>query len=151
MNWNGVMPAITTCFDAELAVDHGFMAKHCNWLLDNGCTGIVALGSLGEGATLSYGERKEVLRTCVKSVRGRAPVVASISALSTAEATSLAKDASDIGCDACFDELDRFVELELAGEDADAAIPGLRAHLAGCPACREEHESLLALAADERR
>ena len=100
MNWNGVMPAITTCFDAELAVDHGFMAKHCNWLLDNGCTGIVALGSLGEGATLSYGEKTEVLRTCVKSVRGRAPVLASISALSTAEATSLAKDAADIGCDA---------------------------------------------------
>jgi hypothetical protein len=57
----------------------------------------------------------------------------------------------EVGCDTCFDELDRFVELELAGEDADTAIPGLRAHLAGCPACREEHESLLALAADERR
>jgi hypothetical protein len=59
--------------------------------------------------------------------------------------------APEVGCDTCFDELDRFVELELAGEDADAAIPGLRAHLSGCPACREEHESLLALAADERR
>jgi hypothetical protein len=56
--------------------------------------------------------------------------------------------APEVGCDTCFDELDRFVELELAGEDADAAIPGLRAHLAGCPACREEHESLRALAAD---
>ena len=100
MNWNGVMPAITTCFDAKLAVDHDFMAKHCNWLLDNGCTGIVALGSLGEGTTLSYGEKTEILRTCVKSVRGRAPVLASISALSTAEATSLAKDAADAGCDA---------------------------------------------------
>ena len=52
----------------------------------------------------------------------------------------------EVGCDECFDELDRYVELELAGADADAAIPGLRAHLAGCPACREEHESLLALA-----
>ena len=49
----------------------------------------------------------------------------------------------EVGCDTCFDELDRFVELELAGADADAAIPGLRAHLEGCPACREEHESLL--------
>ncbi len=54
----------------------------------------------------------------------------------------------EVGCDTCFDELDRFVELELAGEDADAAIPGLRAHLAGCPACREEHESLLVLASE---
>lgn len=52
---------------------------------------------------------------------------------------------AEVGCDVCFDELDRYVELELAGADADAAIPGLRAHLAGCPACREEHESLRAL------
>ncbi len=52
---------------------------------------------------------------------------------------------AEVGCDVCFDELDRYVELELAGADADAAIPGLRAHLAGCPACREEHESLHAL------
>lgn len=52
----------------------------------------------------------------------------------------------EVGCDVCFAELDRFVELELAGADAEAAIPGLRAHLEGCPACREEHESLLALA-----
>ena len=51
----------------------------------------------------------------------------------------------EVGCDVCFDELDRYVELELAGQDADAAVPGLRAHLAGCPACREEHDSLHAL------
>ena len=51
----------------------------------------------------------------------------------------------EVGCDACFDELDRYVELELAGKDADAGVPGLRAHLEGCPACREEYESLRAL------
>jgi hypothetical protein len=51
----------------------------------------------------------------------------------------------EIGCDECFAELDRYVELEVAGRDADAAIPGLGAHLEGCPACREEHDSLLAL------
>ena len=51
----------------------------------------------------------------------------------------------EVGCDACFDQLDRYVELELAGADVDAALPGLRAHLQGCPACREEHESLRAL------
>jgi hypothetical protein len=58
--------------------------------------------------------------------------------------------APEIGCDACFEELDRYVELELAGEDADAAVPGLRAHLDGCPACREEHDSLHAFVAGER-
>ena len=51
----------------------------------------------------------------------------------------------EVGCDECFEQLDQFVELEADGQDADAALPGLRAHLAGCPACREEHESLLAL------
>ena len=56
----------------------------------------------------------------------------------------------EVGCDVCFDELDRFVELEGAGHDADAAIPGLRAHLDGCPACREEHESLYALVSGEQ-
>lgn len=56
----------------------------------------------------------------------------------------------DVGCEVCFEELDRYVELELAGEDADAAIPGLRTHLDGCPACREEHESLRALVGGER-
>jgi hypothetical protein len=51
----------------------------------------------------------------------------------------------ELTCEQCFDQLDRYVELELAGEDVDAALPGLRAHLDGCPACREEHESLRAL------
>lgn len=49
---------------------------------------------------------------------------------------------TEIGCDECFEQLDRYVELQLAGHDADAALPGLRTHLDGCPACREEHESL---------
>jgi hypothetical protein len=56
----------------------------------------------------------------------------------------------ELGCDDCFAHLDRYVELELAGADADAALPGLAAHLDGCPACREEHESLLALAGGGR-
>ena len=58
--------------------------------------------------------------------------------------------APEVGCDVCFDQLDRYVELELAGADADRAIPGLRAHLDGCPACREEHESLRALVGGEQ-
>lgn len=99
MNWKGVMPAITTCFHDDLSVDHAFMGKHCRWLLDNGCSGIVALGSLGEGATLAFEEKVEILRACIDSAQGRAPVVAAISALSTAEAVALAKAAADAGCD----------------------------------------------------
>jgi hypothetical protein len=56
----------------------------------------------------------------------------------------------EVGCDECFDLLDRYVELELAGVDPEPALPGLRAHLDGCPACREEHESLRALVGGEQ-
>ena len=51
----------------------------------------------------------------------------------------------ELSCESCFEELDRYVEMELAGRDADAAIPGMSAHLRGCPACAEDHESLAAL------
>jgi hypothetical protein len=51
----------------------------------------------------------------------------------------------ELTCDECFEHLDRYVEIELAGRDADAAIPGMLAHLEGCPACREDHDSLVAL------
>ncbi|MEA2368165.1 MAG: hypothetical protein QOF65_2386 [Thermoleophilaceae bacterium] len=57
----------------------------------------------------------------------------------------------ELGCDVCFDLLDEYVELELQGADADAGVPGMRAHLDGCPACREEHESLRALVAADQR
>jgi 4-hydroxy-tetrahydrodipicolinate synthase len=98
MSWKGVMPAITTCFTEDLRIDHGFMTEHCRWLLDNGCSGIVALGSLGEGATLSFDEKLDLLQTCVRAVKGRGPVIASISALTTWEAAALAKAAVDRGC-----------------------------------------------------
>jgi 4-hydroxy-tetrahydrodipicolinate synthase len=99
MKWQGVLPAITTCFKPDLSVDHTFVAQHCQWLLENGCNGIVALGSLGEGATLSFEEKLEILRTCIKAVQGRGPVVASVSSLTTAEAVALAKEAAQLGCD----------------------------------------------------
>jgi anti-sigma factor RsiW len=56
----------------------------------------------------------------------------------------------EVGCEQCFEQLDRYVELELAGLDADREFRGLRAHLDGCPACREEHESLRALVGGEQ-
>jgi hypothetical protein len=51
----------------------------------------------------------------------------------------------EVLCDECFERLDEYVELELQGESADERIPGLRAHLEGCPACHEDYESLRAL------
>jgi predicted anti-sigma-YlaC factor YlaD len=48
-------------------------------------------------------------------------------------------------CDECFENLDEYVELELQGAEAEARIPGMRAHLEGCPACREDYDSLTEL------
>ena len=98
MNWKGVTPAITTPFNQNLTVDHGFLAEHCRWLLENGCAGVVALGSLGEGATLSFEEKTEILRTLGKAVGRNGTLVASISSLTTSESVSLAKAANDLGC-----------------------------------------------------
>jgi len=60
----------------------------------------------------------------------------------------LGPDGPEVSCEVCFAELDRYVDLELAGADAEAAVPGMAAHLHGCPACGEEHDSLLALLTD---
>ena len=51
----------------------------------------------------------------------------------------------ELTCDQCFEQLDRYVELELADADAVTAIPGMRAHLEGCSACAEDRDSLRAL------
>lgn len=57
----------------------------------------------------------------------------------------LGPEGPELSCEECFEQLDRYVELELAGSDADAAIPGMQAHLQGCSACVEDRESLRAL------
>jgi 1-pyrroline-4-hydroxy-2-carboxylate deaminase len=97
MKWYGVMPAMTTCFDEKLHVDHAFATRHVQWLLGNGCTGIIALGSLGEAATLTFDEKEAILRNLVKAA-GDKPVIGAISALSTDEAVALAKAAEKAGC-----------------------------------------------------
>jgi len=98
MKWRGVMPATTTAFDEHLNIDHAFVAKHARWLIDNGCTAIIAPGSLGESATLSFDEKIALWFTLVDAVGERVPVVAAIAALSTAEAVALAKRAAEVGC-----------------------------------------------------
>jgi len=54
----------------------------------------------------------------------------------------------ELTCEQCFERLDRYVDTALAGGDPDAAVPGMRAHLTGCPACAEDFDSLLAYVAD---
>lgn len=98
MKWAGVMPATTTAFDENLAVDHAFVARHAKWLIDHGCTGIVTPGSLGESATLSFDEKVALWKTLIDAAGERVPVVAAIASLSTAEAVRLAQHAADAGC-----------------------------------------------------
>jgi len=98
MNWKGVLPAITTNLNADLAVDHAALAQHVTWLVDNGCAAIVCCGSLGEAATLSTDEKIAVAKTCVAAVGRRAPVVLGIAALGTTEAVALAQAAEEAGC-----------------------------------------------------
>jgi dihydrodipicolinate synthase/N-acetylneuraminate lyase len=98
MKWQGVLPAITTPFAEDLSVDHDFLAHHADVLVRAGCTGIVALGSLGESATLAFDEKVSILTTLRSAVGGRAPVVAGIAALSTRDACDLARAAEAAGC-----------------------------------------------------
>ena len=98
-HWQGVFVAITTPFAPDLSVDHDFLRAHAAWLVDNGCTGIVPLGSLGESATLSFDEKVAILESCRRGVGDRVPVVAGIAGLATAECVALAKRAAAVGCD----------------------------------------------------
>lgn len=59
----------------------------------------------------------------------------------------LGPEGPELTCGECFEQLDRYVDLEVAGTDADAALPGMKAHLEGCPACGEDHETLAAFVA----
>src|SRR6185295_5077426 len=87
----------TTPFSADYSVDHAFLAQHAKWQIENGVDGIVALGSLGEAATLSFDEKVAILRTLSKALGGK-PLVAGIASLSTVEAVSLARAAQEAGC-----------------------------------------------------
>lgn len=99
LSWTGVMPAITTPLTEDLAVDSAFLSRHTAWLIEHGASAIIALGSLGEGATLRFDEKLDVLDACLQGAKATdTPVVAAISSLSTTEAVELAQRAADLGC-----------------------------------------------------
>ncbi len=98
-DWAGVLPAITTPFNDDLSVDHELLGRHVTWLVDSGCAGIVALGSLGEAQTLAFDEKVEILASCKRALGSSVPLVAGIASLSTREAVALAKQAEKAKCD----------------------------------------------------
>jgi 1-pyrroline-4-hydroxy-2-carboxylate deaminase len=97
MKWQGVMPAMTTRFDEQLHIEHEFMSRHGRWMIDNGCSGLILLGSLAEAGTLSLAEKQAVLVNMVGALESRAPIIAAVSALSTQEAVIQAKNAEQAG------------------------------------------------------
>lgn len=97
--WAGVFTAITTPFNESLEVDHGFLAEHATWLAESGCTGIVALGSLGEAATLTGEEKIAIVATLRKALPKQVPVIAGIAGLATSECVALAGRAREAGAD----------------------------------------------------
>jgi 4-hydroxy-tetrahydrodipicolinate synthase len=99
MKWQGVFPAITTPFQPNGAIDHAFVTRHVQWLVDQGAAGIVPCGSLGEGATLDPDEKVELIRSCVRAVAGKVPVVPGIAASSTRTAVWLCRQAKAAGCE----------------------------------------------------
>jgi dihydrodipicolinate synthase/N-acetylneuraminate lyase len=99
MKWRGVIPAIVTPFRDDLSVDADLLRLELDALVEAGCPGVVALGSLGEGGSLSHGEKKALLRLCRETLRERAFLVAGVAALTTAEAVHLAELGAETGCD----------------------------------------------------
>ena len=99
MKWQGVFPAVTTPFREDLSLDLDFLAGRIEAMLAAGCRGFVPLGSLGESATLTFAEKGAVLETCRRALAGRAPLVAGVAALSTAEAVATARLAEEKGCE----------------------------------------------------
>jgi 1-pyrroline-4-hydroxy-2-carboxylate deaminase len=98
-DWAGIFPAITTAFQADLSIDYRAFVAQAQWMVKSGCQGIVALGSLGEAPALTREEKIEIVKNLRQSLDAKAPVIAGIAALSTAEAVWLAKDAQGAGAD----------------------------------------------------
>ena len=121
------MPALTTAFDENLQVDHEFVARHARWQIENGVSGLVALGSLGEAATLRMDEKLAIIETLVSAVEGKVPVVAAISALSTDEAVALAQRAEERGAERTHDSAPVCVPGRLGGDEG-ACGRGARGH-----------------------
>lgn len=96
-SWSGVLPAVTTQFDADLGVDLAATRAVQSALIADGVHGLIALGTCGENNSLTAEEKRSVLRTAVEAAIGRVPVVAGVSELTTAAAVAFARDAESLG------------------------------------------------------
>jgi 4-hydroxy-tetrahydrodipicolinate synthase len=100
MRFPGIIPAVTTPFDASGAIDERALEGNVAALLEAGVHGIVATGTMGEAGSLSVAERRTIVRAVARAVDGRVTVIAGVSAGTAAAAIALAADAADAGADA---------------------------------------------------
>lgn len=97
LSFKGVFPAVTTPFNKDGSVDHGFLREHARWQMAAGCQGMIPLGSLGEGNALEFEEKTAILETLVDAL-GDAPIIPGIASLSTQSGVKLAQVAQQLGC-----------------------------------------------------
>jgi dihydrodipicolinate synthase/N-acetylneuraminate lyase len=100
MRFPGIIPAVTTPFDASGAVDSAALAANVRALLDAGVHGIVGNGTMGEAGSLTVAERRRVLETIAEAVDGAVPVIAGASSGTAATSVAHARDAAEAGADA---------------------------------------------------
>ena len=96
--WHGGIPAVTTKFNEDGSLDFAEMARCFGLLMDAGCDGLIACGSLGEGPMLSHAERIDVLRLC-KQAGGARPALLTVAEAATRDACALAEKAARAGAD----------------------------------------------------
>jgi len=97
MHFEGVIPAVVTPFDSDGQVDSAALARNAEWLLEQGCPGLVGTGTMGEAGSLSAAERRLVIETLVEAANGRATVTAGISSGTPAASIGFAADAAAAG------------------------------------------------------
>jgi 4-hydroxy-tetrahydrodipicolinate synthase len=98
-HWHGVFPAITTQLTQAQEVDFTATLTHVEALIASGINGIIMLGSLGENQTMSAEEKRKIVQTTVKQVKGRIPVLSGVAETTTAGACAYARDCQELGAD----------------------------------------------------
>lgn len=96
--WQGVIPAVTTKFNSDDSLDFKEMERCFQFLMDAGCDGLIACGSLGEGPMLSHTERIDVLKA-TKAVTANKPALLTVAEASTRDACALAEAGARAGAD----------------------------------------------------
>jgi 4-hydroxy-tetrahydrodipicolinate synthase len=97
VQWEGVMPAVTTKFDSNDELDFITFEKNIKAQLDAGVNGIILGGTLGEASTLTASEKEALVKRTLEVTNGKVPVIINIAEQSTKDAIQVAKDAADWG------------------------------------------------------